>query len=302
MLRVRRDQFVYSFSPRQAPVGFVEPGERIVFETHDASTSRIRRPEDVHAYLAVRDPMKVNPAAGPVYVHGVRPGDELVVSIQQIDLAPRGYIRAMPGGDVLREGIEGPVAVIVPVENDHLYLPGGLCLPVRPMVGVIGTAPASGEVFTAVPGPQGSNLDVRAVTVGARVHLPVHVDGALLALGDVHASMGDGEVSGTGVEIDAEVTVTVDVLSGEAHARPWIETADLLIATGSAPTPGEAVSHAVEGLTGLLCERLPISRTEAFMLISARGDVNFGQTCGGLDCTVYASFPKVDLSLPQEPA
>jgi amidase len=296
MLRVRRDQFVYCFSPRQAPVGFVEPGERIVFETHDASTSRIQHPEDVHSYIAVRDPLKVNPAAGPVYVRGARPGDDLVISIEKIDLAPRGYIRAMPGGDVMPEGIEGPVAAIIRVENDCLHLPGGIRLPSRPMVGVIGTAPASGEVFTAVPGPQGSNLDVRAIGVGARVHLPVHVDGALFALGDVHASMGDGEVSGTGIEIDAEVTVTVDVLPGEASARPWIETADLLIATGSAPTPGEAVRQAVEGLTFLMCDRLPISRTEAFMLISARGDVTFGQTCGGLDCTVYASFPKVDVT------
>src|SRR5436305_1894668 len=162
--------------------------------------------------------------------------------------------------------------------------------PARPMVGVIGTAPAGGEVLTAVPGPQGSNLDCNLVRAGARVHLPVHVEGALLALGDVHASMGDAEVSGTGVEINAEVTARVDLLPGAAHERPWIEVDGLVAATASAPTLEAAVSLATDGLLTLLVERLGVTRTEAFLLISAYGDVRIGQACdpGGLDATVYA--------------
>src|SRR5215217_3776185 len=97
-------------------------------------------------------------------------------------------------------------------------------LPLRPMVGVIGTAPADGVIYTAAPGPQGSNIDVNAVTLGARVHLPVHVPGALLAIGDVHASMGDGEVSGTGIEIAGEVTVRVDLVPGAALSWNYTET------------------------------------------------------------------------------
>jgi amidase len=168
-----------------------------------------------------------------------------------------------------------------------------LRLPARPMVGVIGTSPAAGEVLTATPGPQGSNLDVNLVRVGARVHLPVHVEGALLALGDVHASMGDAEVSGTGIEINATVTARVEVIPGGAHARPWIEAEGLIAATGSGPTLAEAVRLATEGLMVLLTERLPVTRTEAFMLISAHGDVRIGQACdpGGLDGTIYACFP-----------
>lgn len=289
MLRVSRDQLTYAFSPTIPPVAAIAPGENVVFETYDASTGRIRRPEDLAAYLKVRDPKKVNPAAGPIFVEGARPGDELVVTIERIALDGQGYIRAAPGG--VAEGISAPVAVIVPVEGNELLLPGGIRLPARPMVGVIGTAPAEGVVHTAIPGPQGSNLDCNAIRVGARVHLPVHVPGALLALGDVHAAMGDGEVSGTGVEINAEVTARVDLRPSQAHARPWIETPDAVISTGSAPTLEDAVRIAVDGLIALLQERYPLDRASAYLLVSAYGDVHIGQSCGGLDATVYASFP-----------
>jgi amidase len=289
VLRILRDQLTYSFSASSVPVATIEPGERIVFETFDASTGRIRLPEDLVTYLKVRDMRKVNPAAGPVFVRGARPGDEVVVTIERIDLTDQGYIRAAPGG--VLDGIEEPTVVIVPVVDGDLLLPGGIRLPARPMVGVIGTAPAEGIIYTAVPGPQGSNLDCNAVNVGARVHLPVHVPGALVALGDVHAAMGDAEVSGTGVEINAEVTATIDLLPGRARARPWIETPDAIVSTASAPTLEAASRLAVSDLVDLLRERFPLTRAEAFMVVSAYGDVRIGQACGGLDATVYARFP-----------
>lgn len=289
MLRIRRDQLTYSFSAASVPVATIGPGDRVVFETFDASTGRIRVPEDLASYLRVRDMQKVNPAAGPLFVRGAQPGDELVVTIEQIDLTDQGYIRAAPGGFL--DGIEEPTVVIVPVVDGILHLPGGLRLPIRPMVGVIGTAPAQGIVYTAVPGSQGSNLDCNAVTVGARVHLPVNVAGALVALGDVHAAMGDAEISGTGVEINAEVTATIDVLPGNALGRPWIETPDAVVTMANAPTIDEAAHLAVNDLMALLRERLVVSRAEAYMLVSAYGDVHIGQACGGLDATAYVRFP-----------
>ncbi len=149
-------------------------------------------------------------------------------------------------------------------------------------------------IYTAEPGAQGSNIDINAITVGARVHLPVHVPGALLAIGDVHASMGDGEVSGTGVEIAGEVTVRVDLVPGAASTRPWIETDEEWITTCSGPSLEDAVEMAVEELTRLLIARFSLSRTEAFLLVSARGDVRIGQCARipGCDATAAAIFPK----------
>jgi amidase len=290
--RISRDQLTYRFGRDVPPVLTISPGERVVVETYDASTGRIRAPEDLEAYLAVRDPRKVNPAGGPIFVRGARTPDELVVSIERITLTDQGYVRVTPGGPVM-PNVEGPRAMIVQVEGEELVYPGGLRLPARPMVGVIGTAPPSGVVHTGDPGPQGSNLDCNAIRVGSRVHLPVHVEGALLAIGDVHASMGDGEVSGTGVEINAEVEVTVENLFCGSHGFVWVETADEVVATASAPSVEDAAKLAVERLVGLIGERHNLSRTDAFMLVSARGDVHFGQFCGGLDGTAYAAFPRL---------
>jgi amidase len=293
MLRVPRDKFTYAFSAATTPVATVTPGDQFVVETHDTSTGRIHRAEDVPNFVRIRDPRKVNPAAGPVFVEGASPGDDLIVEILDIRLQPYGFVRVLAGAGVLQEGIAPDGVLMARIDGEHVVLGERMRLPLRPMVGVIGTAPTDGVIYTAEPGPQGSNIDINAITVGARVHLPVHVPGALLAIGDVHASMGDGEVSGTGVEIAGEVTVRVDLVPGAAPARPWIETAEEWITTGSGPTLEDAVEMAVEELTRLLMAHFGLSRTEAFLLLSARGDVRIGQCAQipGLDATAYAVFP-----------
>jgi amidase len=300
LVRIPRDRLTYEFSAATEPVARVTPGTRFVLETHDTSTGRIHRAEDVPGFVRVRDPRKVNPAAGPIFVEGAAPGDDLVVTIEAIRLAPVGFVRVIAGAGVLQDGIDPGGVLMARVEGGHVVLGERIRFPLRPMVGVIGTAPASGVVYTAAPGPQGSNIDVNAIAAGARVHLPVHVPGALLAIGDIHAAMGDGEVSGTGIEIGAEVTVRVDLEPDAASTRPWVETANDWVTTGSGPTLEDAVEQAVDELVRLLAERLGLSRTDAFLLVSARGDVRIGQCARirGLDATAYAMFPKSVERLP----
>ena len=291
--RVPRDRYTYKLAADVEPVLTIEPGDRVVAETWDASTGRIRRSEDVHAYAKIRDPLKVNPAAGPIFVRGARPGCGLVVTIEDIQLSDLGYVRAAPAAGLLQEGRTEHCAMMVRVEGNELVFAHGIRVPARPMVGVVGTAPASGVIYTGYPGPLGSNLDINAVTAGSRVHLPVQVEGALLAIGDVHASMGDGEVSGTGVEIPAEVTFTVHLEEGPVWPRVWIETRDAWVTTGHAPELEDAVKLAVEDMVRMLELRLGISRDEAFMLFSAAGDARIGQCARlGIDMTAYAAFPR----------
>jgi amidase len=162
------------------------------------------------------------------------------------------------------------------------------------MVGVVGVAPAEGTVYTAHPAAIGSNADFNAVTAGTIVHLPVQVPGALLAIGDLHASMGDGEVCGTGVEISGEVDARVTLRKGGAPERIWLETPDDWVQTGQGATLEEAVRQGVEMMTRFLMTQLDLTRTEAFLLVSARGDVRIGQAAAipGCDATVYVRFPK----------
>lgn len=294
MHRISRDQVVYHFDRDTPPVLEIEPGETVLLETHDTTTGRIHEPADVPKFVAVRDPQKVNPATGPIFIRGAEPGDALAVEILEIELGPLGWVRALRGAGVLQDGIEQDAIIMVRTEGDDLVYGDLMRLPARPMVGVLGTAPAEGRVYTAHPGAQGSNMDHTSVREGATVWLPVHVPGALLAIGDIHASMGDGEISGTGVEISGEVTVRVTVVKGAAPARPWIETADEWIATGQGETLELAVETATEGLASILQERLGLSRTEAFLMISSRGDLRIGQCARirGCDATVSAAFPK----------
>lgn len=294
MQRIQRDKLTYHFSADTPPAATIRPGEALTIETHDTSTGRIHKAEDIPAFVAVRDPKKVNPAGGPIFVEGAAPGDELVVEILDVRLGPLGFTRALTGAGVIQDGIEEHGGVMVRVEGDDLIFGDKLRFPARPMVGVIGVAPADGIVYTAHPGPIGSNLDFNAITTGATVHLPVHVPGALLAIGDLHASMGDGEVCGTGVEISGEVDVRVDLVKGANLARPWVETPESWVTIGIGPTLEDAVHDAVEALTLMLLDRFPLTRTEAFLLVSARGDVRIGQCARipGCDATVYATFSK----------
>lgn len=294
MVRIARDQLVYGFDAATPPVVTIRPGDTVTVETYDTSTGRIHKPEDVPAFVAVRDPKKVNPAGGPMFVQGAAPGDALAVTILRIELAPLGFARALKGAGVVRDGIREHGVVMVRVDGDDLIFGDKLRFPARPMVGVLGTAPPEGTIYTAHPGPQGSNIDMTIITTGATVYLPVHHPGGLLAIGDVHASMGDGEVCGTGIEINGEVTARVDLLKGQAPERVWVETPDAWATTGQAESLDDAVRQAVEGMTALLMERFALDRTEAFLLVSARGDVRIGQCAriAGCDATAYVLFPK----------
>lgn len=294
MTRIPRDKLVYGFSADTPPVVRISSGDFITLETHDTSSGRIHRLDDVPEFVRTRDPLKVNPAAGPIYVEDAEPGDALAVKILSIQLGPYGFVRALAGAGVLRDGLRDLPAMMVQVAGDNLIFGNKIRCKARPMIGVLGTAPAEGTVYTAHPGSQGSNMDFNAATVGTTVYLPVHVPGALLAIGDLHASMGDGEVSGTGVEIAGEAMVSVTLLKGQAPNRPWMETETAWISTGQGETLDLAVREAVEEMTGLLMSRLRLDRTDAYLMISARGDVRIGQSAQipGCDETAYVVFGK----------
>ena len=228
-------------------------------------------------------------------MRGAEPGDTLCVEIQDIQLASQGFIGIKAGTGNLGHLAENYVTKIIRIEGDTAHFDDRISFPVRPMVGVIGTAPAGEAVPTLYPGPHGGNMDHQDATVGSRVYLPVFVEGALFGLGDVHAAMGDGEISMLGIEICAEVIVGIELIKGESIARPWIETADAWITTGDAPKLVDAITIACEEMASLLQRKLAISFEEAYLLMSATGDVRIGQVCNpnNFPATIRVIFPKI---------
>jgi amidase len=297
--RLTRDQVIYHFGPDLTPVLTVEPGDRVTFETLDSWSGRLRRPEDIDT--VPMDPALANPATGPVAIRGAEPGDALAVRVEDIRLISPGLAKIVPSGGILAGEVRSPVLHFVAIESgptgEEVVFPaafGNVRFPTRPMIGVIGTAPAGESVANLYPGDHGGNLDVGIIGPGATVYLPVRIPGGLVALGDCHATMGDGELSGAGIDIRTDTTVTIDLVKGLHLPRPRVETADAWVTIGQAPTLQEAVKIACRDMVDLLSERLQIGREEALILVSARGDARIGQSAAmGVNAIAYIVFPWV---------
>ncbi len=273
-----RDHVVYAFDQDAEPLLVVDAPAELTFETHDARGGRLKQAEQVEETAPDfndRYP-KANPATGPVFVENAAPGDTITVEIQGIDLDPFGFVLVKPDMGLVRDLTSVPIAKICTIVDGFVAF-DALRIPIRPMVGVIAVAPAGEPWATAYVGRHGGNIDSNRLTVGTRLHLPVQVPGGLVYVGDVRAAMGDGEVSGSGVEVGARVLVTIGLEKGTGRTtgRTWphAETADQLITIASAPTYEAASEIAVREMMALLGERLGLAPTDAFMLISAIGDV-----------------------------
>ena len=280
------------FSKDLPPVLEIAPGETVCFQTLDAANNQVRSVED--ALTRLTPPERANPVTGPVAVLGALPGHTLTVRIDRIQLDPQGYSRVRPGGGVIIDELRPPAAVIPRVEGDTVRFNDRISFPVRPMVGTVGVAPAGAPVASFYPGDHGGNMDQNDIRAGSTVYLPVAVPGALLALGDVHASMGDGELTGGGCDIEAGVTVTVGLLKDDPWPRPRIQTESEWICCANAPDLREAVRIATSDMTSFLSRRLGITREEAFILIGCRGDARIGQAAAlAVDATARVAVPKI---------
>ena len=297
--RLGRERITYKFDATDAPLLEIDAPAELMIETHDARGGKLKRAEDVDLTAPdFRDPFpKTNPATGPVRVRGAAPGDALAIDVLGIELDDYGFLLVKPDFGLVRGLVNRPAAKIVNVRDGTIEF-DKLRFPVRPMIGVMATAPDGAPIGTAYCGRHGGNMDNNRIAVGTRVHLPVRVPGASFYVGDVHASMGDGGVCGTGVEIGARVHLRVQLVRGAAREWPWMETPSLLIQAASAKTYEEASEIAVREMMGLLGARLGLAPADAFMLVSAIGDVRVNQACRSpIDVSVRVEVPKLNAGL-----
>jgi amidase len=277
---------IYSFSARHQPVAELAPGEVIVVETADCYSGQVHQ---AGQSLEAIDHRKTNPATGPFYVSGTEPGDTLVVEILEIKTAQQGIMVVAPNMGVLGDQVATPELRLIKLHETSISF-GELTLPLQPMLGVIGVAPEAEEAGTDLPGPHGGNLDTKEIRPGSKVYLPVFHPGALLALGDVHALMGDGEVSGTAVETSAEVKIRVDVIKGQPLDLPRVKTEQGLYFLASAREIPEAMEAACRAAVCYLMEQ-GHSPADAYMLAGAAGQLQISQVVNPLS-TVKFFIPK----------
>ena len=197
----------------------------------------------------------------------------------------------IPGEGALGDVITQMETAILKLEGDQVVFKDKVRVPIRPMIGVIGVAPASGEVPTGTPGAHGGNMDCTLVTVGNKVYFTVGVEGALFGAGDLHAAMGDGEIVVCGAETPGAVRFKADVVDLPGLPTPYIETPDLVATVFSAPTLDEAASGATHHMAQFLTGFAGIALNDAGMLMSLVGQLKFCQVVDPLK-TVRFEFPK----------
>ena len=293
--RIDRDRIVYSMDKENDVVLEIDSGERVLLETFDARSGTINKDEDL---LDKPHPLGSNPATGPIFVRGAEPGDGLCVTVERIDLADRGFLAVKAGAGLLGHMAPSNATRIVEIHGETAVFNEQIRFPTHPMVGVIGTAPDGDPVSTGFAGTHGGNMDNKFITNGSKVYLPVQVAGALLALGDIHGAMGDGEITFIGLEICAEVTIRVDLIKQAGLQRPRIETAEYWVTTGDHMDLAEAARIAAEEMVALMQERSNMDFETAYMLMSGVVDVQICQCCepGAFPVTTRAVISKEVLS------
>ena len=291
--RIGRDEVVWAFEPNMEAVLEVEPGSVVTLETNDCFTGQIQTEDDLVTEI---DLTRINSATGPIAVRGAEPGDSLVVELLQVRPVERGFATLIPGIGQLIDKVRSPLTHVFRVEGDTVHMNDRISFPLRPMVGVIGVATGSETVSNGFAGQHGGNLDNHLHGPGATVYLPVRQPGGMLAIGDMHASMGDGEVCFTGVEIAGEVTVRVDVLKGKQGTWPVTELADRWIVHGTAgPDFMEALDNAVEEGARFLVDQWGFTMEEAFVFLSVACAANICQACRPQEFSTIArvAIPKI---------
>jgi acetamidase/formamidase len=316
MQRITREQArKYAFDWHDQPLLRVKPGETFEIETWDASTGYFKSADD-KAIPAKRpgfdrSPPHANPIGGPVYLEGAQRGDTLVIRIEQIQVEPYSWIAVGPRRGPLGESTRfpdcsgdyttkilkhtpGPSGTTV---DGTLHFSEKISWPITPFIGTLGVAPDR-EVTTSIDGQGdwGGNLDIRDATAGNVIHLPVYHEGALFYLGDVHASQGDTEFTGTAAETQATVRLKLDVIKGKR--LPWmrIEKPNSIIALDAYRPLEVAVETATVRLIEWLVNDYGFKSVDAYCLVSTCPDfrINVYQMCkiGKLSYVAGAEIPK----------
>ncbi|MEM4066628.1 MAG: acetamidase/formamidase family protein [Candidatus Micrarchaeaceae archaeon] len=266
------------------PIENISDGESFKVIIPDSSTKQIKKnftDED----LKMVDSSKFDMAVGPLYVEGAKPGDLLEITLEKIKTADWGWSAILEDFGLLK-GEFPKKLVIWEISNGFAtskrrgFLEG-IRIPTDPFLGVIGTAPGSGE-FSMIP-PQyfGGNMDNRLIREGSVLYLPVSREGGLVSFSDPHASQGDGEVCGTAIETSATVTASINIVRGKKIRNPRIVSwerieGEVLVTQSFSPDLHEAAKNAVSEMIQVLTER-GFGRDEAYVLCSVAGNLRINE-------------------------
>jgi formamidase len=338
--------------PDIPPIAEVAEGEEIALEARDGGDGYLS-PTATPADFAHFPPTAIHPLTGPIAVKGARPGDLLEVEFLDIEPQKWGYTLILPTGGYLRDLINTPYIAHWNCIDGWATSPQvpGVRIPGAPFMGISGVAPSwaqleawakreadllarGGFAFqpdadhavpaaaakqglrTLPPRENGGNFDVKQLTKGAKLFLPVAVEGGLFSTGDGHFAQGDGEVCLTAIEMGATCTVRFKVHKGEAQRRniqwprfsrdtyymdPKWAAPEKFVATMGMPVDGKGVNHGADlnlaarnaliNMLDLLQER-GFSREQAYVICSVAADLRIGNVVDVPNYVVSCVLPE----------
>jgi amidase len=287
---ISKDQNHARFDRNLPPVLTVAPGAEVTFETLDACCGEVRSVEQFVQFRR-KPPRLGDPLTGPVYVQGAHPGQTLVVDILKIELDPDGFQLIGPNRAIIRDEIPDWTCYAFRAAHGRLLFPNGIDVAAEPLVGTFGNAPAGAP--TSNPNPLGGDIDCPFVKEGARLYIPVEVEGALFSLGDIHARQGDGEVVGA-PEIGGRVTVRLGLLP-HRHAEGFmIEDAEFWHSCCTGENEGVAARLAVFQNARFLSREYSADFKDTLILLTLIGRLTISRTAkwGTHNEVVCSSFSK----------
>lgn len=231
-----------------------------------------------------------NPQTGPIYVKGAQPNDTLKIRFDRIwPNRSHGFCSNRIASHILEPDDSNSLSENAQLNfsldfesgtasaNDDLKSTDNIIVPIRPMLGCFGVAPARNQsISTATSGPYGGNMDYKGFSPGVTAYLPIFVDGALLHLGDGHAWQADGEILGSGVEISMDVTITVDVIKDSEIEWPRGENNEYIFTAGNARPLEEATQYATSEMIRWLQKDYALSRNRAHSLLGMYVEYEIG--------------------------
>jgi acetamidase/formamidase len=293
----------------------VKPGEIVEVETvsHQGLTTN-KDPENFFAAYGIA-PSDVLPDAmaifaqlkrpkgaavhiltGPIYVEGAEPGDALEVRVLDVQFrVGYGVNNTGPGKGVLPDLLQAPLARLIHFDLERqvaLFAPN-IEIPLSPFMGIMAVSPPTtlGMVSSTPPGPWGGNLDLKYLSKGATLYLPVFNRGAQFFTGDGHAAQGDGEVDGGAIEVSLTATLQFFVHQGRSLKMPRAETASHYLTTGLSTDLNEATKIALQQAIEFLEGEKGMSTADAYALSSLAVDLGIGEAVDIVNL-VYAKIPK----------
>lgn len=281
---LKKEQNATSFDRTTPPALEIDPGVTVTFETGDVAYERLSKGETVEA-IGLEN---FNRVTGPMYIRGAEPGDAIRVDVLDVQVR-RAWSVWLPQFGGLG-AYTGEIRVMeTPLKNGKARISDRISVAVKPMIGCIGLAPAEGKGSTFMPAyPWGGNMDLREMSPGATLYLPVQVPGGLLALGDLHAAMGVAEPTWVSLEAAGQATLRIGLEKNMRLKFPRLRVGSETLCLGMGETLEKAHQAALDEAWALLVDEWKLRAMEAYAYASACVDMRLG---GPANPIVIAAVP-----------